>query len=219
MWYSYNYGPVHFVSVNTETDWHGAEEEFEGDSHLIHNKWLNHTFLPAGSFAPPGEYFAWLEKDLKAAAEARSSGQGPHWIIAGGHRPYGDTNSGHIKLFEKYGVDMYFAGHSHSYSRSAPVNGVTYVVVGGAGCEEMDGSYMDNDQGIKEHVCVQQGAPRTCEPGFNVPEGSEIFATSRMAIGKLDANASMLHWRLYDSVDGEVLDEVTIAAPAITTLV
>lgn len=220
MWYSYNYGPVHFVSVNTETDWHGAEEEFEGDSHIIHTKYLNRTFLPAGGFAAEGEYLAWLENDLKTASEARASGRGPRWIIAGGHRPYGDASSGHVKLFEKYGVDMYFAGHSHSYSRSAPVNGVTYIVVGGAGCEEMDGSYMYKDEiGFKEHVCIPQGAKHACEPGFNVPKGSEQFATSRMAIGKLDVNATSLHWRLYDSVDGEVLDEVAILAPNASLLI
>ena len=27
MWYSFNYGSVHFVSINTETDWDGAEEQ------------------------------------------------------------------------------------------------------------------------------------------------------------------------------------------------
>jgi len=212
MWYSYNYGPVHFVSVNTETDWHGAEEENEGDSHLIHTKILNHTFLPAGHFAPDGEYLRWLEADLKAASEARAAGTGPRWIIAGGHRPYGAAGSGHTDLFEKYGVDMYFAGHGHSYSRSKPVNGVTYIMVGGAGCEEMDGRYMDAQNSDKEHVCVPQGAPGACEPGFAAPAGSEVFKTSRMAIGQLDVNASGLYWRLLDSIDGEVLDEVTVSS-------
>lgn len=213
MWYSYNYGPAHFISVNTESDWHGAEEENEGDSHIIHTKILNHTFLPAGHFAPEGEYIRWLEADLKAASEARAAGTGPRWIIAGGHRPYGAAGSGHTDLFEKYGVDMYFAGHAHSYSRSEQVNGVTYVVVGGAGCEEMDGSYLwADDANGKEHVCVPQGAPGACDPGFAAPAGSEVFKTSRMAIGQLDVNTSALRWRLYDSADGEVLDEVVISS-------
>ena len=30
MWYSFNYGPVHFTSLNSETDFPGAEEH-EGD--------------------------------------------------------------------------------------------------------------------------------------------------------------------------------------------
>lgn len=69
-------------------------------------------------------------------------------------------------MFAKYGVDMYFAGHSHSYSRSMPVangnvdracqqkstsphyhaaNGTVNIVVGGAGCDEM--------QDVRGRVC------------------------------------------------------------------
>merc|ERR1712166_1132460 len=106
---------------------------------------------------------------------------------------------------------MYFAGHGHSYSRSAPDHGITYIMVGGAGCEEMDGSYLKED--TKEHVCKAQGASRAREPGYAAPLGKDVFKTSRMAIGKLDVNASALRWRLYDSADGQVLDEVVIAEP------
>ena len=54
MWYSFNYASAHFVILNTETDFPGAHEENEGDSKL----------LPAGHFAPDGEYMRWLEADL-----------------------------------------------------------------------------------------------------------------------------------------------------------
>ena len=54
MWYSYNYGSVHFVAFDTETDYSGAPEETHGDSGL----------LPAGGFAPAGTQLAWLEADL-----------------------------------------------------------------------------------------------------------------------------------------------------------
>ena len=65
MWCSWNYGPVHYVSVNSETDWKGAEERNTGDSH--------DKKLPAGHFGEDGEYLAWLEADLKAAAAARAA--------------------------------------------------------------------------------------------------------------------------------------------------
>ena len=54
MWYSFNYGNVHFVSFDTETDYANAPEETHGDSGL----------LPAGGFAPSGAQVAWLEADL-----------------------------------------------------------------------------------------------------------------------------------------------------------
>jgi UDP-2,3-diacylglucosamine pyrophosphatase LpxH len=36
-------------------------------------------------------------------------------------------------LFEEFGVQMVFSGHSHNYERSVPINGVTYMVTGGGG--------------------------------------------------------------------------------------
>jgi hypothetical protein len=40
------------------------------------------------------------------------------WIVAGGHRPFEDFNSSaHLALFKQYAVDLYVAGHGHSYLR------------------------------------------------------------------------------------------------------
>jgi len=143
MWYSFDYGLAHFVSLNTETDFPNAPEEHRGDSGL----------LPAGGFGTDGEYLAWLEADLAAANASR--GTRP-WIFAGGHRPvYDDEGAEKAQqaaveaLFQKYGVDVYFSGHKHYYTRSLPVfnsipeasyvnpSSTVYVVVGGAGCDEM----------------------------------------------------------------------------------
>jgi hypothetical protein len=147
MWYSFNVGPVHFVSLNTETDFPTAEERSHGDA----------SSFPAGGFGGKGEYMDWLEADLKAAAAERHVRP---WIIAGGHRPCCSDIPGASELFEKYGVAMYFAGHSHSYGRSLPTfanlsvpegtapstrsfefepqaAATTYVFAGGPGCDEM----------------------------------------------------------------------------------
>ena len=146
MWYSFNNGLVHFVSLNTETDFPGAAEATHGDSGL----------LPAGGFGADGEYLRWLEQDLRIANESR--GVRP-WIIAGGHRPLYEAaiareiQAAVEELFAKYKVDLYISGHEHSYTRTLPVyNGVVtqngtsvfvdppscmYIVVGGAGCDEM----------------------------------------------------------------------------------
>jgi acid phosphatase type 7 len=137
MWYSFNYGNVHFVSVNTETDFSGAPEEH------------SYTY-PCGGF---GANLAWLEADLKAATVNRT--QHP-WILAAGHHPIysGDAVDTNIQaaiedLFYQYGVDVYFTGHVHSYERAYPVYQrvveKTYVnpratlqlIVGGAGNDEM----------------------------------------------------------------------------------
>lgn len=129
MWYSFDWARVHMVSINTETDFAGAGEETKGDSGIY----------AAGSFAEDGVYMAWLEADLSKAAAARKAGE-IDFIIAGGHRPFTDDEwcATVGALFLKYGVDMYFSGHSHSYSRftADQHQGTTHVVVGGAGNDE-----------------------------------------------------------------------------------
>jgi hypothetical protein len=35
-------------------------------------------------------------------------------------------------LFSRYGVQLVLSGHDHDYQRSKPIDGVTYVVSGGA---------------------------------------------------------------------------------------
>eukprot|EP00299_Pterocystis_sp_00344_P016284 c8169_g1_i1.p2 GENE.c8169_g1_i1~~c8169_g1_i1.p2 ORF type:complete len:268 (-),score=59.97 c8169_g1_i1:39-842(-) len=213
MWYSYDYGPVHFVSLNTETDYPGAPEENKGDSGL----------LAAGHFAPDGEYLRWLEADLKAASEARGNRTAGYrnWIVAGGHRPYGDIKGNGVEeMFQKYGVDLYISGHLHSYMRSAPsfkysvdhkaminrnhyhdATSPAYIVVGGAGCDEMTYVALTNEG-------VPEGAEVINEP---VPFGTALddVSTDKEAIGLLNVvNTTALHWVLLESSNGNVLDEL-----------
>ena len=103
MWFSYDYADVHFVSIDTSTDFPDAPEGETGDSHM--------PWFPSGHFAADGAYMAWLAADL-AAARAR----GARWIIAGGHRPTEDLHDPAplLALFKENGVDAYFAGHGHS---------------------------------------------------------------------------------------------------------
>eukprot|EP00039_Didymoeca_costata_P017090 m.313802 g.313802 ORF g.313802 m.313802 type:complete len:470 (-) comp16491_c9_seq37:1829-3238(-) len=204
MWYSWNVGPVHFISINTETDFPGAGEEHTGDS--------NDKNLPAGSFGAPGEYNAWLEADLKKASQERSIRP---WIIAGGHRTWGEASNANLRvkeLFAQYGVDVYIAGHAHSYARYAPGNssvqdianmtsypaslGLTSLVAGGTGCDEM------TNQGMMEETYNPMEAKTSADP---------VYATNTMAPGVLTVlNKTAIRWRLYGSYSGEILDEVVI---------
>eukprot|EP00397_Hematodinium_sp_SG-2012_P017529 GEMP01017930.1.p1 GENE.GEMP01017930.1~~GEMP01017930.1.p1 ORF type:complete len:456 (-),score=62.71 GEMP01017930.1:1407-2774(-) len=135
MWYSWDYGPIHFISLNTETDWDGASEQSRVGMHMF----------PAGHFGRDGEYLSWLEKDLKKAQANRAERP---WIIAYGHRPlYRDGIAAccepklcesHEPLLKKYKVDLYMHGHAHLYLRSTPLDGSRPVHVGpgGPGCDE-----------------------------------------------------------------------------------
>uniref|UniRef100_A0A146LZU8 Purple acid phosphatase n=2 Tax=Lygus hesperus TaxID=30085 RepID=A0A146LZU8_LYGHE len=113
LYYSFNMGPVHFVSVNTEAYW----------------------FLEFG-FKLIVKQFNWLLRDLEEANENRSERP---WIVLYGHRPMycsgispecwqdAPTRSGLNKMFglEKvlhdYGVDVVFWGHQHYYERLFPI--------------------------------------------------------------------------------------------------
>jgi predicted phosphodiesterase len=105
---------------------------------------------------PGSEQYKWLEKAL---AESKAT-----WKFTAHHHPcfssdeddygdhlkgkpdepfdWGDTNVRRlVPLYEKYGVDIAFAGHIHSYERTWPIlqmtinqqKGVRYIVSGGGG--------------------------------------------------------------------------------------
>ena len=76
----------------------------------------------------------WLEKEL-----SRSNAL---WKIVYGHHPiyssgvYGNTQAfidSLSPLFKKYGVQLYINGHEHSYERTRPINGTTYLITGHGG--------------------------------------------------------------------------------------
>lgn len=114
---SFNYGSVHFISLSSE-----------------------HS-IQLGS-----PQYQWLENDLLIANSNRS--QHP-WIVVQIHAPlYSSSHHGsNLKvrtylepLFDKYDVDLMFAGHDHSYERTFPVkNAITsesktvYVLTGTGG--------------------------------------------------------------------------------------
>ncbi len=87
-------------------------------------------------FGKQSEQVQWLEATLAANTQP--------WLIVWFHLPpfdaYGKTDlslavqTNLLPLFERYGVDLVLNGHSHNYQRLA-VNGVLYIVTGGAGAE------------------------------------------------------------------------------------
>lgn len=79
------------------------------------------------------EQLAWLNEAL-----ASLSGK---WTVviqhhspfsAGYHGSHTPSRDNLVPLYERYGVDLVLSGHDHDYQRSDKINGVTYVVSGGA---------------------------------------------------------------------------------------
>jgi uncharacterized protein (TIGR03437 family) len=111
-YYSFDWGNAHFVSLDT-------------------NDSLFHAV--AGS----GDMLHWLDADLAASNK--------FWrIVVLHHSPYAEgVHSGEIEgklireyvspILERHGVPLVLNGHEHSYQRSIPIRGTTYVTTGGGG--------------------------------------------------------------------------------------
>ena len=103
-------------------------------------------------FAPGGRQYVWLEEQLKNSDAAWKFVCHHHAPYSSDENDYGDSWSGKsnlgdpavrpiVPLYEKYGVDIVFFGHLHTYQRTLPVfsdiidrkNGVIYLQGGGAG--------------------------------------------------------------------------------------
>ena len=114
LWYSFDIGPVHFVSIDTESDFKDAPT-------------TPHTWVGGGKGGGFGDQLAWFREDL---AQARNSSD---FIVVFGHRPWyspdGKWNDWPIRapvhlqaafepLFHEFAVDMYICGHKYYYERA-----------------------------------------------------------------------------------------------------
>lgn len=126
VYYSYDYGSVHYVVLNTN------KKNSDGTSYI------------------DDDQLAWLDADLKAARE-----DGAEWIIVNMHRgmyTLGDHALGEMydgedgmrkrvgAVLEKYNVELVIQGHDHCPSVTKPIidgseaaGGVVYINTGSAG--------------------------------------------------------------------------------------
>lgn len=195
MWYSYDYGPAHFVVLNTETDFPGAADQFHGSESGI---------LACGNFAPNGTYLRWLDADLAAASKNRAERP---WIVVYGHRNWmwlkgavktdytsSMLRSAHQHLFLKYDVDLHLAGHIHGYYSDVPqpgTKGTPFVCSGAAGC----------DEGLHTDWTEESGIAN----GFKYHDRGYPAQ-----VGTLEITRTKLTWKGIDSASGQVYDNFTL---------
>ena len=103
-------------------------------------------------FAPGEEQYVWLEEQLKQSTARWKFVAHHHAPYSSEENDYGDSWKGEthygdpdirkiVPLYEKYGVDIVFFGHLHTYQRTHKIHenhienekGVMYVQAGGAG--------------------------------------------------------------------------------------
>ncbi|XP_068632288.1 acid phosphatase type 7 isoform X2 [Battus philenor] len=173
LFYSYDMGPVHFVSISTEP----------------------YYFLRYGLKVLENQ-FRWLHEDLSQANKQENRLLRP-WIVLYGHRPMYCSNEhvlcwnnylptrvglpligmGMEPLLKQYGVDLVIWAHEHSYERLWPVydekvyNGSlqepytnpgapVHIVTGSAGCQEKIDHFMPNPPAWSAYRSTDYGYTR-----------------------------------------------------------
>jgi acid phosphatase len=74
---------------------------------------------------------AWLEQELHRSDASWKIVFGHHPIYSSGH--YGSDRAlieTLTPLFKRYNVALYINGHEHSYERTRPIEGTTYLITG-----------------------------------------------------------------------------------------
>jgi HEAT repeat protein/predicted phosphodiesterase len=116
-WYAIDYGPAHFVVLDTNPE--------------------------SGRFAAGTEQLRWLESDLGATSARWKIVMFHHPLYSKArHSSNIELRKALMPVFERHKVDLIFTGHDHGYQRSWPVederrsdDGVVHVVSAGGGAE------------------------------------------------------------------------------------
>jgi len=198
MFYSFDYGPVHFVAIDTESDYPGAPV-------------LESTFPPT---ADETEYFQinWLHRDLTKAVANRNN---VPWIVAFGHRPiyaplleknniptgYSAAVQSFLEpILKEYEVDVYLTGHVHAYARTYPMYNNTVTST----------SY--NNPPDTVHICAGGAGNIEGISTFPLPLPTWYAAGNDIdfGFGTITATKDQFIWNYYLSNTGALNDTITI---------
>jgi acid phosphatase type 7 len=219
LFYSYDYGNVHFVSLNSEL----------GSLFNSSDDWIG--IYPFGSFSG-SPMTQWLHADLTANTQL--------WTIIYFHQPpYTDGShdagafwevymqamrENFAEIWEQYGVDLVLCGHSHVYERSYLVHGAygnasqinsANFVQQSSGIEALGEAYTKYTQGPGANtgtVYVVQGNSAASDngPSFQHPYMfAEVGCDTCCGSFVLDVDSNRLDGRHIDMM-GNVLDHFTI---------
>lgn len=227
MWYSFEYGLAHFISLSGETDfakspsWPFARDLKGNETHPTEAQ----TYITdSGPFGPVGNYsdtktyaqYQWLKKDLESIDRKKTP-----WVIAMTHRPMYSTQVSSYQsniraafedLLLQHGVDAYLSGHIHWYERLWPlgknseidtssiVNNNTYYTNAGVSMTHIINGMAGN---IESHSTLDVG-----EATLNITAvlDFENYGFNKMRV----INETAMSFTFVRGGDGSVGDEVTL---------
>lgn len=222
LWYSFDIGPIHFISYSTEAYFTNPQTDGAAQS-------------------------AWLIKDLK---EANLNRKKRPWIVAYGHRPMYCSNTDfddctknnsvvreHLEsIFYIGGVDIIFEAHEHSYERLYPVydNKVMsynytnplapiHIITGAAGnkynSDPMNGPKVNQTTTSSPSLNTTANQTSTPKTSVNISAKWTAFRQSEGSLnsyGKFTVyNESHLFWEQIQN--GDILDSIWVVKEQHTT--
>ena len=229
MWFSFDYGLVHFISIDTEVDYPNSPEG--------PGTW--------GNAGPFGDQLGWLEADLKKAVANRAN---VPWILVSGHRPFYSSSAEGLwppsqqwfePLFNEYNVDIVYWGHIHWSAEYTHIAAATFAVyrqptsirflrtyrarvscVVLARYERMwptatNSSVVQQDYNDPSapvyFISASAGNVEGLTPGNITQPYSALVDDSEFGMGLLRVhNATHLSWHFYRSSDKKLIDRVEI---------
>ncbi|CAN8104726.1 unnamed protein product [Discula destructiva] len=232
MWYSYDYGLAHFISLDAETDFANSPEwpflrdiatgAHPGESHPT----LDETYItdsgPFGRIDDDAiadntayEQYQWLVADLARVDRAKTP-----WVVAMAHRPMYSTQVSSYQtavraawedVLLRGGVDVYLAGHIHWYERLLPLGANGTV---DAASVVDNSTYYANPGKSMTHII--NGAAGNIE-SHSTLDGDAIAAYTvvldyeHYGFGKLTVESEEeLTWTYVRGDDGSVGDHLTL---------
>lgn len=227
LYYSYDYGNVHFISLNSEL----------GSPTSSSNDWIGVNPLSNFTTSPMLE---WLRDDLETNTQP--------WVIAYFHQPPYSKGShdsddfyeiymkalreNYIPVLEEYGVDLIVNGHSHVYERSYLIkghygnssswDGGQHLVNGRCGYDQIGEPYVKYRFGAdanKGTIYVVAGCAASKENGADLDHPAMCYsAGGDTTIGSfiIDVNGNRLDAHFLRA-DGAILDSFTVLKVDTTT--
>jgi 3',5'-cyclic AMP phosphodiesterase CpdA len=128
----------HDEPENPDSFWHRLFElPGDGRNYTLDVGPIRFIGVDSSEFEVPAQV-PWLARELQRAAFDPEV----TWVIPAFHRPpFSEGARGGqdivrdwwVPLFTKYEADLVLSGHAHTYQRTKPIDGVNYLVSGGAG--------------------------------------------------------------------------------------
>ncbi|KAI0470577.1 Metallo-dependent phosphatase-like protein [Xylariaceae sp. FL0804] len=226
-WYSFDYGLVHFLAFDSETDYpYSPEYPFIRDTDGQGDKPnKSQTYITdSGPFGyidgnwtenESYEQYHWIKKDLAAVDRTKTP-----WVIAMAHRPMyssqtssalGNLRDGFQDLFLDAGVDMYLSGHIHWYERMWPLTRAGAVDNSSVGGKDL---YYTNPGTSMTHIVngmagnIESHSTLGSDPLLGI---TNVLDQTHYGFSKLTVqSAEQLTWQFIMGKDGSIGDELTL---------